>query len=261
MEKQEIIKKLETLESLISSKDNSLKRLGEIENAINSINCSSNSELNVFDLNHKSDFINKRVGERPATLNKFNPLNHFKKRKEEQEQALREYEKKISDATKEYFDFYKKEREQLEVEFERLKEEKIIAYKNDQKEITGILDNTYKSIESIDLISDALKKHNIIQKLITYFKEGRADTIKEAVNLFYDEEYKEKEAALAKEHRNKVDKTLLEMQKKISELNNKITTIECNMDNLQFENKNIINKIDDITYKVGNIESEMANIN
>ena len=81
MDKQEIIKRLEILNNSISEKNSLLKRLSEVEDAINSVNSSSNTKLNAFDLKYKNTFINEHVGERSVSLNKFNPLNYLKKKK------------------------------------------------------------------------------------------------------------------------------------------------------------------------------------
>lgn len=41
--------------------------------------------------------------------------------------------------------------------------------------------------------------------MIIFVEDGRADTIKEAVNLYFEELRKDKEAKLAEEHRKKIE--------------------------------------------------------
>ena len=49
-----------------------------------------------------------------------------------------------------------------------------------------------------------IKRIPIIEKLIRYFEDKRVDTLKEAVNLFYDEKRKDEEQAREEEHRKQM---------------------------------------------------------
>ena len=54
-----------------------------------------------------------------------------------------------------------------------------------------------------DLLSNKLKEKEIIEQLIEYFADRRVDTLKEAVNLWYDEKHRKEEAEIEAEQRRK----------------------------------------------------------
>ena len=67
--------------------------------------------------------------------------------------------------------------------------------------------------------------------MIIFVEDGRADTIKEAVNLYFEELRKDKEAKLAEEHRKKIEAEIEMQNLNIQQVIEKLDSISMDVDN------------------------------
>lgn len=100
---------------------------------------------------------------------------------------------------KEYYAEFNDAREKLESE-----EKAAIALEIQLAEAdVGKANEVYQVAATIlsdnDIVSDKLKDTDVVHALIEYFQDQRADSIKEAVNLYYEEEHRKRLEAFAKE--------------------------------------------------------------
>lgn len=173
------------------------------------------SNLSSFDLMNQVQYIQNIVGEEPKRGSKWNPLNHTKKKKEEVRVAFEDYERRVSKAKEQYYEEYKQKREELlsKDEYEKSQKMKeaseLLASANEQKS------KTEKSWRGNTLLSERLRHSQTITRLIEYFDDGRVDTLKEAINLYYDDIHKEKESQLAEEHRKRLEEIILDQNDSI----------------------------------------------
>ena len=173
------------------------------------------SNLSSFDATHLSQYIQNIVGDEPKRGSKWNPLNHTKKKKEEVRVAFEEYERKVSKAKEQYYEEYKQQREELLSKDSFEKSQKL-------KEASEMFDSAVEQKNKAEqlwngntLLSERLKNSQTITRLIEYFDDGRVDTLKEAINLYYDDMHKEKESRLAEEHRKRLEEIILDQNESI----------------------------------------------
>lgn len=58
--------------------------------------------------------------------------------------------------------------------------------------------------ENNTLLSERLRNTDTIKQMIIFVEDGRADTIKEVINLYFEETRKNEDAKLAEAHRKKL---------------------------------------------------------
>lgn len=173
------------------------------------------SNLSSFDLKYQKQYIKNVAGEEPKPESKWNPLNHTKKKKEKIRSALEEYNQKVAIAKEQYFEEYKSKREELKLKDKDEKDQKI---KNADEILTSATDQKNKAEKAWKentLLSERLRNTQTIKRLIDYFDDGRVDSLKEAINLYYDDMHKEKESQLAEEHRKRLEEIILNQNESI----------------------------------------------
>lgn len=163
-----------------------------------------------YDKEHKAKYIIDRIGEEPVKPNKALVLAVplFIKKKKEYEEKIDSYKKAYTIIENEYYQKHRKIREEIATKEKEEKENLINEAQNRFDEIY-IRYEKYKSlVESCTLVSEKLKSEENIKTIIEYFEDGRADTIKEAINLLYEEKHRQRVEALTREQ--------LELTQKIS---------------------------------------------
>lgn len=153
-----------------------------------------------FDTTKKDAFIEERIGIAPkapkGAIKLAVPL-YISKKIYEKEYA--KYVTSYKKSEQEYYAEFKDVREKLESE-----EKSALAYKIQfAEENVSNANEAYQTAKAAlsanGIISNKLKDADIIQTLIEYFQNQRVDTIKEAVNLYYEEEHRKRLEAFAKE--------------------------------------------------------------
>lgn len=185
----------------------------EAENHLNEAKQYIPQRLRTFDSQYKEKYISDIVGKKPKPLSKWNPLNLSKRARVAAKKAEDEYFDKRNHAEKDYLKKYKDKRAQFEKEDNEDKENRITEATRTLEDVRSKLERSKYNWENSIFLASSLRKSDVIEKMITYFNEGRVDTLKEAINLYYDDVYKEEEKKLAEEHRQKLEK-LIEAQNK-----------------------------------------------
>ena len=208
MWKSNIKNQLEEILAMSLQYEMSLENLKNATEAVQNAQDFIPSKLSTFDKENKDQYIHNIVGDEPKQLSKWNPLSHTKRKKEEMRAAVEDYNQKLAQATAQYYEEYKNKRLQLEYEDSNDKELMI-------KDSNALLESATLQKEKAEvawkantLLSEKLRNSHVIKHLIEYFEDGRVDSLKEAVNLYYDDIYKEKESKLAEEHRQKLEQII-----------------------------------------------------
>ena len=154
-----------------------------------------------FDLEHERPFIISQIGEAPVKptgiIKLAVPL--YLKRIKAYEQESADYTAKYEEYKKVYQQKYADQRSRLEKEeaHEILFDIQIAKH---EFEYSKTQLETYKhEIESSTIVSEKFKNIEAIDTLISYLREQRADNLKEAMNLYYEEEHRRKLEELAQE--------------------------------------------------------------
>lgn len=208
-------KQLEDALTVSLQYESSLENLKCAEEAVQAAQDFIPSKLSTFDEENREQYIHNLSGDEPKQLSKWNPLNHTKKKKEEMRIAVEDYNQRLAQATAQYYEEYKDTRLQLEAEDKNDKEQALKDAEALLESATGAKDKAEIAWKANTLLSEKMRNSYVIKRLIDYFEDGRVDSLKEAINLYYDDIYKERESKLAEEHRQKLEQIINEQNDSI----------------------------------------------
>lgn len=225
MEKQQLIEQLKELEEITELYDSALEKVKAAKDKLTSAELFVPKLLKEFDFTYKNDFIIQKIGEEPKSLGKWNPLNLSKKKRESVRATKEEYARKRVEAETEYYRLNENKRNMLKVKDEEAKKNRIINAKKQLHEAEANFDRVSLLWKQDELLSDRLRNSVVIRKLIEFFEDGRVDTMKEAVNLYYDEMRKDEEESRAAEHRERIETEIEQQNIVIQDLVNKMNKV------------------------------------
>jgi hypothetical protein len=206
MDKIETVESLKTLLQTIEAMDTAAQKKDSARKEKVNLKFNYPSKLDAFDRSHKSAFIISRIGKPPVKphgiIKLAVPVYFAKKRQYEKDSVA--YRKAFMDAEKSYEEFYYIQREDLSKQDVVEKEEKIKAKEVELSEVENAYAEAKQAVEQNDLLSEKLKTKDTVKALIGYFDDHRVDTLKEAINLWFDEKRKDEEEARAEAHRQEM---------------------------------------------------------
>lgn len=201
MDRSECIQLLRKLITQIEQFTTASTELDEAKDYLKSLRTKPLSAVSDFDAVQKEIFIEARAGAAPVkpkgAIKLAVPLYLSKKKAYEKEHA--EYMVRYKNAEQEYYAEFKDTREKLESEektertFEIQLAEAAVTKANEAYQVAAT------ALSNNNIVSDKLKDVDVIQTLIDYFQDQRVDTMKEAVNLYYEEEHRKRLEAFAEE--------------------------------------------------------------
>ena len=158
-------------------------------------------ELNDFDNQNKKQYIERKAGTPPRKPKKLLKIAFpvYKSKMKEYEKKYSEYKSRYSKAEKDYYrEFYAErnridnnEREQIQLDISILRQ----AY---NKLELSMLD-TKKAVDESALLSDKYKQTAVIDDIIEYLQDKRAEGLKEAINLYHEEQHRSRIEEFAEE--------------------------------------------------------------
>lgn len=230
MDRCQLIDRLKELEAASFNYEAALKNKERAKAELVLAESYNPSRLSTFDGLYKNKYVLEKIGEKPKPLGKWNPLNLSKKKREAVVASIEEYSKKKAKAEEEYYQLNEKQRRTLEKEDADDKANRISV----AKEKFDFAEENLKKIclawEYDKLLPERLRNTTTIRKILEFFEDGRVDTMKEAVNLYYDEIRKDEEARLASEHREKIESAIKQQNITLQEVVNKVDSVTFNVD-------------------------------
>lgn len=202
MERDQILNRLKVLVTNLNEKNRLEQDVDLFLMKINYEKTRTIKKVEYFDSTHKSQFITSKAGEKPIKPAKALAIvvPVYIKKKKEYEAELERYSASVQSAEKEYYSTYEKDRSDL-IEADN-KERKVAI-----QEWTLKLNNAKSKLESAivlieqeDIIGLSLKNVLDVQLLIEIFDNRRADTIKEAVNVLFEDKHRKRMEELQEEH-------------------------------------------------------------
>ena len=168
--------------------------------------------VSAYDDEHKPSFIIERIGKEPEKPSKALVLAVpvYLKKKKEYEEKISAYRIAYQIVEKEYQKKHKDIREQLAEEELKERELQISQAESQLDKASSDYNEIQNTISTEEIISDNLKTASNVKMLISFFEEGRSDTIKEAINILFEEMHWQKIEALYKQQ--------LELTEKIAAL-------------------------------------------
>jgi chromosome segregation ATPase len=193
-----------------------------------------------FDEENLEAYVASRLGAQPVKP-KFGIA--YRARKTEYEQALAEYQQRDSDLRQQYYRDYEETRRKLE---DREKE-KIAAdlAKAEEKltELNSQLEEIRNKLNENDILSSRLKNRRTVSTLIGYFEDRRVDTIKEAVNLMFEEQ-----------HRRKMEEDITKLEENVTQLQQQTHTIVSQIKRNEDKLNSVARKADILSRDLANIK-------
>lgn len=200
------VSKLYELLNNLKAKESISSELSIAKIVLSQVETTFESQLQAFDTEHKDAFIHARIGMPPKKPSRVVLLLQ----KGKYTNLAEEYQKKYALVEKDYFLANKEKREELrEADQIALAKEKEKARERVQT-LEAELAELEPLIAADDTVIDTYKRVPIIALFITYFETGRVDTVKEAINLMFDERRKDEEAQKAEKYRAE----MLDLEKK-----------------------------------------------
>lgn len=201
MERNEILDRLHSLVNNLNEKGNLEQDIDSLSKKINYEKTRTIKKVESFDSTHKAQFIVSKAGKEPTKPKKVLAIIvpvYIHKRNEYKAEMDR-YNSAVQSAEKEYYRTFEKERKEL-IEIDKRERETAI------QELTFKLDTAKGKLESItalieqeDIIGISLKNVLDVQLLIAIFDNKRADTIKEAVNVLFEDKHRKRMQELQEE--------------------------------------------------------------
>lgn len=230
MDKCELVDKLKKLEEVSFNYEKALKDEEKAKDELILAESYISSRLSTFDGHYKNKYVLEKIGEKPKPLGKWNPLNLSKKKREAVVASIEEYSKKKAKAEEEFYQLNEKKRKALEKEDVDDKVNRISVAKEKLNLAEEHLKRVRLAWKQDELLSERLRNTTTIRKVLEFFEDGRVDTMKEAVNLYYDETRKDEEARLASEHREKIESAIKQQIVTLQEVVDKVDSATSNAD-------------------------------
>lgn len=163
-------------------------------------------KLAVFDREHKEKFITQRISSAPTApkgiVKLAFPVYLSKKAKYQKEQAI--YEGRLARILDDYMKVYSAERAELETADKANYDAAKLQASDYVSSIQAKYSEVYSSVKADTTISERFKNIGDLKEILSFFEDGRVDTLKEAVNLWFDERRKDEEAQREAEHRQEM---------------------------------------------------------
>lgn len=199
LNREEIISELQTLLSEIQKVANAELSLtiakSKYSNAINR----KPTKVANFDIAYKEQYIISKIGqapEKPKGIIKLAVPIYLSKKKE-YDKLYNEYTVRYQLTEQQYYTEYSDQRSKLESD-ERAEISHCTQLAETEKhEAMEALKTAKKTLAENSLLSDELKTKETVEDIIKYLQNQRVDTIRDAVNLYYEEQHRRKLEALA----------------------------------------------------------------
>lgn len=166
-------------------------------------------KLAVFDREHQEKFIMQRIGPAPTAptaptgiVKLAFPLYLSKKAKYQKEQAI--YESRLARVLDDYMKVYSAERAELETADKANYDAAKLQASDYVSSVQAKYSEVFSSVKADTTISERFKNISDLKEILSFFEDGRVDTLKEAVNLWFDERRKDEEAQREAEHRQEM---------------------------------------------------------
>lgn len=216
---------LEKLKELLKKSVNYDRLLEESKTLYSELEKAKNrhpTAVAVFDRNNMEKYIASKIGGRPkkpAGLLKLAVPVYLAKKKE-YEKVLKEYNTQHSYYQKKYYDAFAEKRKKLDEEEKAEIEQCIQTATVKFDAVKAELSAAEEKLNSDDTLGPKLRNTAVISKLIDYYQEQRVDSLKDAINLYYDEQHRLKLEHYAREQKEILKKVTESVEEAVEKAEN-----------------------------------------
>ncbi len=201
MDNKEALSSLLTLRERIQKTDLAKAEFEASTEALKKAEIRQPRAVNEFDQKTKNAYVISHIGEEPSKPKGIIKLAYpvYRAKKKEFEKKYAEYRIRYDECVAAYYEEYSDQRNKLESE-----ERSEIAYNiQTARQLYNVAKERFETasqeLNSDKTLSDKLKRVDVVDELIEIFQDQRADSIKEAVNLFFEEEHRRRLEEYAQE--------------------------------------------------------------
>lgn len=197
MENNEVLSALQLLNDRIQ-KENDTK--AEAELAAEALRIARERQpvaVSDFDRRNKQAYVDSHIGREPVKPRGLGKI--FRSKMKAYEREFAEYKAKHDECVKAYYQEYAEKRRELESNEQSAIAHDINFAKWQYDLAVGRHKEARRELASDETLSENLKKMEIVDALITFVRDRRADSVKEAVNLYYEEGHRRRLEELARE--------------------------------------------------------------
>lgn len=230
MDKRNLLSELKAIEKISIEYELALNEIEIAKKELKKAEAYTPSRLKKFDKQNKSKFIIQHIGKQPKSLGKWNPLRLSKKVRESVLEEKKQYFEKKIKSEELYFKVNEKKRMELKQQDITDKTSRVSQAKINLNRCKEKLASIKPNWENITLLSERLRNSDTIKQMIIFVEDGRADTIKEVINLYFEETRKNEDAKLAEAHRKKIEAEIEKQNLSIQQMIEKLDSISMDVD-------------------------------
>lgn len=148
-----------------------------------------------FDDKYFPEYVKSKRGKlnQPKEFAYFDPRRLSKKAVANRNSEIEKHNSIISELKRDFDSQYKGKRQSFKREDDKEKSEKIQFAEKELLLSKLASEANFNKLESINLLPKSMFSSEIIDQMIKYFSDWRVDNIKEAINLYFNEAWKQEE--------------------------------------------------------------------
>ncbi len=152
-----------------------------------------------FDRAHKETYVISQIGRAPLRPREKIEVTVVDRTRKRYEKDFADYKKKYNRFSEAYYEDYAEQRRKLEAEEQKDIATEILQSKKQYEEARTKADRAKEAVDEDDSLGRRMKDIETVDALIGYVEDRRADTVKEAVNLYYEDDHRRRLEEYAKE--------------------------------------------------------------
>ncbi len=152
-----------------------------------------------FDRAHKETYVISQIGRAPLRPRETVEVTVVDRTRKRFERDFADYKKKYERFSDAYFEDYAEQRRKLEEEELAQITEGVEKSKQEYEETLAREESVKQALDADDTLGGDFKTLDTVDVLIGYLQDRRADTVKEAMNLYFTEEHRRRLEKLAQE--------------------------------------------------------------
>lgn len=251
MDRTAIISELEKMKDQVLIYEESVTRFEQAKKKYEAVKNYEPRRLADFDATYFPKFIESKIGKKnkPKEFASFDPRRLSKKAVANRNSEIERHNSTISQLKRDFELQYDSKRKSFKIEDNKEKKKKLQLAKEELQISKEASESNFKKLECVNLLPKSMLSISIIVQIIKYFADWRVDSVKEAINLYYDEKWRQEESKKLQEFFTRIEERLTDntnMIAKISEDTSStietISELSSAVENLSIEIDLLLNK-------------------
>ncbi|HFI0015373.1 hypothetical protein ACPC58_09635 [Streptococcus sp. VTCC 12905] len=222
MDRTTIISELENIKDKVITYEKSVARFKQANKEFEEAKNYEPRRLVEFDNKYFPEFVESKIGKKnqPKEFAYFDPRRLSKKAVGNRNSEIEKHNSTILQLKRDFDVQYEGKRQSFKIEDDKEKSEKLQLAEKELQISKEDSEYNLNMLNSIELLPKSMLSSSIIEQIIKYFSDWRVDSVKEAINLYYNEAWRIEESKKLQEFFRTVDERLTdnnEMIAKVSE--------------------------------------------